>query len=222
MPEVECKNLSFSYLIKGKNNTVEVFKDLNIKFENHKFNVLLGESGSGKTTLLNIIAGIQNQYDGQLTFDGKDARELSIRRRNISYMPQNYVIYDRMTVFDNIAFPLKFVDISPEEVLVRVRNIAKRLGIAHCLSRKPKYLSFGQQQRMVLAKALVKDPDIILLDEDYLYVKLICLCGLVLLYFNLGIPITKAAYICLLESISGKNSINLSLSISSARPINNE
>lgn len=165
MPEVECKNLSFSYPIKGNNNTVEVFKDLNIKFENHTFNVLLGESGSGKTTLLNIIAGIQNQYDGQLTFDGKDARELSIRRRNISYMPQNYVIYDRMTVFDNIAFPLKFVDISPEEVLVRVRNIAKRLGIAHCLSRKPKYLSFGQQQRMVLAKALVKDPDIILLDE---------------------------------------------------------
>ncbi len=72
MPEVECKNLSFSYPLKGNNNTVEVFKDLNIKFENHKFNVLLGESGSGKTTLLNIIAGIQNQYDGQLTFDGKD------------------------------------------------------------------------------------------------------------------------------------------------------
>ena len=165
MPEVECKNLSFNYLNKNKTREIEVFKDLNIKFESGKFNVLLGESGSGKTTLLNIIAGIQNQYDGELTFDGVDARDLSIRKRNISYMPQNYVVYDRMTVFDNIAFPLKFIDISPEEILVRVRNIAKRLGIAHCLSRKPKYLSIGQQQRMVLAKALVKDPDIILLDE---------------------------------------------------------
>ena len=165
MPEIECKNLSFSYLNKAKTQEIEVFKGLNIKFENHKFNILLGESGSGKSTLLNIISGIQNQYDGQLTFDGVDARELSIRRRNISYMPQNYVVYDRMTVFENIAFPLKFTDIPPEEVLTRVRNIAKRLGIAHCLSRKPKYISTGQQQRMVLAKALVTDPETILLDE---------------------------------------------------------
>jgi ABC-type sugar transport system ATPase subunit len=165
MPSIECKNLSFSYPNKKKEADIEVFKDLNITFENEKFNVLLGESGSGKTTLLNIISGIENQYDGELLFDGIDARELSIRRRNISYMPQKYVIYERMTVFDNIAFPLRFVDITPDEVLVRVRNIAKRLGISHCLSRRPKQLSVGQQQRMILAKALVKDPKIILLDE---------------------------------------------------------
>ncbi|MBR4378062.1 MAG: ABC transporter ATP-binding protein [Bacilli bacterium] len=165
MASIECKSLSFSYQNKKKETDIEVFKDLNIKFESEKFNVLLGESGSGKTTLLNIISGIENQYDGELLFDGQDAREISIRRRHISYMPQKYIIYDKMTVFDNIAFPLRFVDITPDEVLTRVRNVAKRLGISQCLSRRPKNLSLGQQQRMVLAKALVKDPEIILLDE---------------------------------------------------------
>ena len=139
---------------------------LNIKgFENHKFNVLLGESGSGKTTLLNIIAGIQNQYDGQLTFDGKDARELSIRRRNISYMPQNYVIYDRMTVFDNIALPLKVQGASSEEIKRRVFQIADEIGLTDCLLVKPRYLSGGQQQRVAIARAIIRRPDLIIFDE---------------------------------------------------------
>lgn len=165
MAVIEVKNLSFSYLGKGNNPPIDVFNDLNVTFLEKKFNVLLGESGCGKSTLLNIIAGIEHQYDGELLFNGVNARELSIRRRSISYMPQRYTVYDKMTVFDNIAFPLKFMDISPEEVLIRVRNIAKRLGISHCLSRKPKDLSLGQQQRMMLARVLVKDPDVILLDE---------------------------------------------------------
>lgn len=165
MANIVIKNLSFSYESKDKADNIEVFKDLNVTFLDHKFNVLLGESGCGKSALLNIISGIQNQYDGELFFNDVDARTLSIRRRSISYLPQKYVVYDNMTVFDNIAFPLRFVDIAPEEVLVRVRNIAKRLGISHCLTRKPKELSLGQQQRMMIARVLVKDPEVILLDE---------------------------------------------------------
>ena len=166
MPCVEVKNLSFSYPVKGKADDIKVFEGLDITFENEKFNILLGESGSGKSTLLNILAGVQLQYDGTVLFDGVDAVELSIRRRNMSYMAQKYQIYDKMSVFENIAFPLQFGDYPPEEILVRVRNISKRLGISHCLSRKPKDLSLGQQQRMMLAKVLVKDPTLILLDED--------------------------------------------------------
>ena len=165
MPLIEIKNLSFSYLSKDKTRDIEVFKDLNISFAKDKFNILLGESGSGKTTLLNIISGIEMQYDGEVLYDNVDACELSIKRRNMSYMPQNYMIYHKMTVFENIAFPLRMLDFTPEEIMTRVRNIAKKFGIAHCLSRKPKDLSLGQQQRMMLAKVLVKDPALILLDE---------------------------------------------------------
>ena len=166
MPLIEIKNLSFNYLSKDKTRDIEVFKDLNISFAPNKFNILLGESGCGKTTLLNIISGIEMQYDGQVLYDGVDACEISIRRRNMSYMPQNYMIYDKMSVFENIAFPLKMLSYEPEEILIRVRGIANRLGIAHCLSRKPKDLSIGQQQRLMLAKTLVKDPSLILLDES--------------------------------------------------------
>lgn len=164
MPEIECKDLSFGYFLKN-GGEIPVFTHLNVKFSSGKFNVLLGESGCGKSTLLNIISGIESRYDGELLIDGVDARTLSIRRREMSYMRQNPVYYDKMTVFDNIAFPLRFTDIPPEEKMIRVRNIAKRLSIAHCLSRKPKNLSIGQIQRMELAKVLVKDPKIILLDE---------------------------------------------------------
>ena len=166
MPKIDIKNLSFSYPATKKSAGIKVFNNLNLSFENEKINILLGESGSGKTTLLNMISGIENGYEGEILFDGQLINNVSIRRRDLSYMPQNYMIYEKMTVFDNIAFPLKFYDYSPEEIIVRVRNIAKRLGISHCLSRKPKDLSIGQQQRMALAKVLVKDPSLILLDES--------------------------------------------------------
>lgn len=167
MPKIEVKNLSFSYPGTKKSAGIDVFKNLNITFENEKFNILLGESGCGKTTLLKIISGLEHDYDGQVLFDEVDARTLSIRKRELAYMPQNYQIYDKLTVFDNIAFPLNYGgSYSPEEILTRVRNIAKRFGIAHCLTRLPKHLSIGQQQRMMLAKVLVKDPSLILLDES--------------------------------------------------------
>ena len=165
MPKIDIKNLSFSYSSK-KSADIKVFDNLNISFENEKFNILLGESGSGKTTLLNMISGIENNYEGCIYFDDVDVSNLSIRKRDLSYMPQNYMVYEKMSVFDNIAFPLKFYDYTPEDIIVRVRNIAKRLKIAHCLSRRPKDLSIGQQQRMALAKVLVKDPSLILLDES--------------------------------------------------------
>ena len=113
-----------------------------------------------------MISGIENNYEGCIYFDDVDVSNLSIRKRDLSYMPQNYMVYEKMSVFDNIAFPLKFYDYTPEDIIVRVRNIAKRLKIAHCLSRRPKDLSIGQQQRMALAKVLVKDPSLILLDES--------------------------------------------------------
>jgi len=163
MAKIEIKNLTVTYTDKKKGDVVAV-KRLNTVFEDGAFNVILGSSGSGKTTLLRTLAGLQ-EYEGEIFYDGVDADELSFKRRNISYVTQNYSLYSHLNVFDNIAFPLKTMGASREEIIERVMSLAKQLELTVCLTRKPRQLSGGQQQRVALARALIKKPSICFLDE---------------------------------------------------------
>ncbi len=164
MPNINIQNLIFVYENRKKGEVVAL-NDLTCLFKNHSFNVIVGPSGCGKTTLLRIISGLEDEYEGDIFFDDKNALNLSPEERKVSYVTQNYTLYPHLTVFDNIAFPLKVRGAPREEIIKAVYNVADELDIKVCLSRKPKYLSGGQKQRVALAKSLIKHAEIFLFDE---------------------------------------------------------
>ena len=163
MAKIETKNLTVTYTDKKKGDVIAVNK-ISTVFENGEFSAIIGASGSGKTTLLRALSGLQ-EYEGEIFYDGIDADNLPFKRRNISYVTQNYSLYSHLNVFDNIAFPLKTIGASREEIIERVLSLAQQLDITVCLNRKPRQLSGGQQQRVALARALVKKPSICFMDE---------------------------------------------------------
>ena len=164
MPTIEIKNLTCTYPKTRSTPAVTALDDLSLELRSDAFHVIVGYSGCGKTTLLRCIAGLQD-YDGNILFDGEDTYGLDLRDRNIAYVSQQYTLYPRLTVFDNIAFPLIASHTEKHAIIDRVYALAKDLDIVHCLTRKPKQISGGQQQRVALARALIKKPDICLLDE---------------------------------------------------------
>ena len=161
---LELRNVSLSYQSKGKESVV--FHSLSVYFPIKGISVILGASGVGKTTLLSFIAGIL-PGEGEIAFGGKRIDQLPPNRREIAYVTQDYRLYPHMTVFENIAFPLRIMHASREEIERRVGEIAKRLDISFLLSRKPKALSGGQQQKIALARSLIWNPSILLLDEPF-------------------------------------------------------
>lgn len=163
MPNININNLKVKYKIK-RNVYVDAINDLNITFKKNKFNVLIGYSGCGKSTLLKAIAGLI-PYEGTIKYDNLDASTLPVYERELSLVSQSFTLYPHLTIFDNIAYPLKLLNMPKEEIINKVNEIAKRFHIEHCLTRKPKQLSGGQQQRTCLAKALIKNPSICLFDE---------------------------------------------------------
>ena len=163
MAKIEIKNLTVEFTDKKKGNVVAV-DNISTVFDNGMFNVILGTSGSGKTTLLRTIAGLQ-EYEGDILYDGTDADELSFKKRNISFVTQNYSLYSHLNIFDNIAFPLKTIGAQKEEIIERVMKLSDQLELGVFLNRKPRHISGGQQQRVALARALVKKPSICFLDE---------------------------------------------------------
>ncbi|MFP3611866.1 ABC transporter ATP-binding protein [Paraburkholderia sp. SIMBA_050] len=128
-------------------------------------NVLLGPTQAGKTTLMRVMAGLDKPATGRVLADGRDVTGVSVRQRNLAMVYQQFINYPAMTVFDNIASPLKLQKTAAEEVTRRVNEVAARLHIEHLLQRRPAELSGGQQQRCALARALVKRASLVLLDE---------------------------------------------------------
>jgi len=164
MPNIKFSNISVTYYNKKNKENIVALKNVNNVFDNEKTHVIAGFSGSGKTTLLKtLFDGVD--YEGDIFFDDIPILNYSVSERNMGYVSQNYALYPHMTVFENIAFPLRNIGVPREEIIKRVSSIAEELGISHCLSRKPKQISGGQQQRVVLARALVKNPEICLFDE---------------------------------------------------------
>ena len=164
MSEIKIKNLSVTY--KNKDEYVTVLKDLNVEFSSGEFHVIMGTSGCGKTSLLRAIAGTLHS-EGTILVNQEDISYVPTQKRNIAFVSQEYMLYPQMTIFDNIAFPLKVMGASKQEIRQRVSQIAEQLEITHCLSRRPRHLSGGQQQRVAIARALVRNPDICMFDEPF-------------------------------------------------------
>src|SRR2546425_2806458 len=130
-----------------------------------EFLVLLGPSGCGKTTLLRMIAGFETPSAGELVIAGEVVNDLPPRARKIAMVFQSYALYPHMTVFKNIAFPLKAQRVGKAAIPQKVEWAASLFGIGHLLHRKPRELSGGERQRVALARAVVREPAVFLLDE---------------------------------------------------------
>jgi len=133
--------------------------------ERGSFNILLGTTLAGKTTLMQLMAGLEAPSGGRILFDGKDVTGIAVQKRNVSMVYQQFINYPNMSVFDNIASPLRVGRVDRAEIKRRVGAMAELLKISGMLDRRPSELSGGQQQRTAMARALVKDSDLILLDE---------------------------------------------------------
>lgn len=139
----------------------------NVSFsvEHGELFVLLGPSGCGKTTTLRIIAGLETPDSGRVLFNGRDVTHIPARRRNVAMVFQSYAVWPHMKVFDNIALPLKIKKLPREEIEKRVKFATEILNIAHLLERYPFQLSGGERQRVAVARALVVEPEVLLMDE---------------------------------------------------------
>ena len=144
---------------------VKAVVDLNLEIKDGEFVAFLGPSGCGKTTTLLMVAGIYRPSKGRILFDDEDVTGLPPKDRNIGMVFQSYALYPHMSVYDNIAFPLKLKKVPQREIDRKVKEIARLLRIDELLDRKPAQLSGGQKQRVALGRALVKEPDVLLLDE---------------------------------------------------------
>ena len=129
------------------------------------FNILLGATNAGKTTLIKMMAGLERPTSGEIWFNGQNVTGVSTQKRNISLVHQFFVNYPSMSVYDNIASPLRVARIGRKEIERRVHEAADILKLRPYLKRRPAELSGGQQQRTALARAIVKDSELVLLDE---------------------------------------------------------
>ena len=142
-----------------------VLRGVDLEIQPGEFFALLGPSGSGKTTTLRIVAGLEVPTNGSVVLDGQDATSAAPGNRDVAMVFQSYALYPHMSVFDNIAFPLRNVRTPSREIDSLVKEAAARVKIDHLLQRKPGELSGGQQQRVALARAIVRKPALFLLDE---------------------------------------------------------
>ena len=140
-------------------------KDVNLEFKSGSQNVLLGHTLSGKTSLLRVMAGLDRPTRGHIRIGDRDVTGVSVRNRSVAMVYQQFINYPSLTVYNNIASPLKIGGMNKGEIDRRVRETAEMLHIEDLLNRIPSELSGGQQQRTAIARALVKDAHLLLLDE---------------------------------------------------------
>ena len=158
---IHVAHLSKSY------GTGFTLQDVSFRLDTGDILSIIGPSGSGKTTLLNIISGLLDPDSGTVCINGRDMTTIPTEHRRLGIVLQGAALYPNMNVFKNIAFPLEMLRIPRREIPGRVQQIAELLRIGHLLRRKPGQLSGGEQQRVGIARAFVKDPDIMLFDEPF-------------------------------------------------------
>ena len=156
---LSLKNIVF----RGEGRTL--IYDTSVDLAPQGFNILLGTTLAGKTTLMQIMAGLLKPAAGEIWFRGQNVTGVPVQKRNVSMVYQQFINYPNMTVFDNIASPLRVLKTPKAEIKARVGPIAELLRLTPFLQRKPAELSGGQQQRCAMARALVRDADLVLLDE---------------------------------------------------------
>ena len=146
-------------------NKVEVVHDINLDIRDKEFLVLVGPSGCGKSTCLRMVAGLEDLSEGEIYIGDKLVNGVAPKDRDIAMVFQNYALYPHMSVFDNMAFSLKLRHFPKDQIKKRVDEAAEILNLSPFLKRKPKELSGGQRQRVALGRAIVREPQVFLMDE---------------------------------------------------------
>ncbi|MGI8872194.1 MAG: ABC transporter ATP-binding protein [Candidatus Limnocylindria bacterium] len=157
--------VTFDHVSKRYGPEVVAVNDLNLEIQDGEFLVLVGPSGCGKTTALRCVAGLEEITDGQLRIGDRVVNDVAPKDRDIAMVFQSYALYPHMSVFDNLAFGLKLRKTPKDQIKRRVDEAAKILGLERLLDRKPKALSGGQRQRVALGRAIVREPEVFLMDE---------------------------------------------------------
>ncbi|MET0330284.1 MAG: sn-glycerol-3-phosphate ABC transporter ATP-binding protein UgpC [Dyella sp.] len=165
MAIVELKHVVKNYSGKASDATANAVDDFNLTTKDGEFIVLVGPSGCGKTTTMRMIAGLESISGGSIAIGGRDVSHVAPKDRDIAMVFQSYALYPHMSVFENMAFALRLKKMPDAEIRTRVEDAAKVLDIAHLLERKPRALSGGQRQRVALGRAIVRQPQVFLMDE---------------------------------------------------------
>ncbi|MDH2902170.1 MAG: ABC transporter ATP-binding protein [archaeon] len=159
MVTIQLESISKSF------GATKVINNLSLEINDKEFLVFLGPSGCGKTTTLRCVAGLESIDEGKILVDGKTINDIPPQKRDVAMVFQNYALYPFMTVRDNLSFPLKLRGVSRDVIEKKVQQVSELLRIQVLLERKPKQLSGGEQQRVALGRALIRDPKIFLMDE---------------------------------------------------------
>ena len=159
MSKLQIKNLSKQF------GNSKVLNNINIDVADGDFVVLVGPSGSGKSTILRVIAGLEHPDSGIVEINNKIVNNLPPKERDIAMVFQNYALYPHMSVYDNLAFPLKMKNVKSETIKNKVFETAELLGVKNYLIKKPKELSGGERQRIALGRAIIRNPQLFLMDE---------------------------------------------------------
>ncbi|WP_304438655.1 ABC transporter ATP-binding protein, partial [Aeromicrobium sp. Leaf272] len=160
MATIEMKNI-----VKKYGDGFPAVNDISIDVEDGEFLILVGPSGCGKSTLLRMIVGLEDISSGDMIIDGDRVNDLAPRDRNLAMVFQNYALYPHLTVYENIAFPLRLKKVPEKEIDEKVRQASKTLDLDEHLERKPGNLSGGQRQRVAMGRAIVRDAKAFLFDE---------------------------------------------------------
>ena len=158
-------SLKLEHVKKVYDKNVVAVHDFNLEIKDKEFIVFVGPSGCGKSTTLRMIAGLEDISEGTLTIGDRVVNDVEPKDRDIAMVFQNYALYPHITVYENMAFSLRLRKMSNEEVHRRVCQAAEILGITQYLARKPKALSGGQRQRVAIGRAIVREPQVFLMDE---------------------------------------------------------
>ena len=165
MAQVELERVSKSFPGVHRGEIVDAVRDVSFTVNDRELVVLVGPSGCGKSTTLRLIAGLEDLTDGTIKIDGRVVNNVHPKDRDIAMVFQNFALYPHMTVFENIAFPLKLRKVKKPERRERVLEVAEMLELTDLLERKPEALSGGQRQRVAVGRAIVRKPKVFLFDE---------------------------------------------------------
>ena len=144
---------------------VAVVHGVDLEIADREFVVFVGPSGCGKSTLLRMIAGLEDITSGEISIDGRVVNELDPKDRDVAMVFQDYALYPHMTVYENMAFSMRYCGVAKDEIRRRVEHAAKILDIEALVARMPRQLSGGQRQRVAMGRAIVRDPKVFLFDE---------------------------------------------------------
>ena len=158
-------SVNYDHVTKRFSAETVAVKDLSLQVKDTEFMVLVGPSGCGKSTALRMLAGLEEVTEGEIKIGERTVNDVPARERDIAMVFQSYALYPHMSVYDNMAFGLKMRGTPKSEIETKVKEAARMLGLETLLNRKPRQLSGGQRQRVALGRAIVRNPQVFLLDE---------------------------------------------------------